>query len=194
VPPAVQVKLLRVLQEREFERVGGNRTLRVDRRLVAATNRPLEQLVESRLFREDLYHRLNVIPIHLPPLRARSGDIPELARHFVAHFSRLMGKRLSLSDGALELLLRYDWPGNVRELRNVIERAAALADPEDLLQAEDLAFDFWGAELPVGPRNRRGISSPRSSTTRPRRFAPRCAKPAGARRGRRGRWGFPEPR
>ena len=148
VSPALQVRLLRVLQEREFERVGGNRTLKVDIRLIAATHRQLEQMVQSGEFREDLFYRLNVVPLSVPPLRARPGDIAPLAEHFLAHFGRELGKQLRLSPAAIEALRRYDWPGNVRELRNVIERAAVLADPVALLDEADLAFDFAARPAP----------------------------------------------
>jgi DNA-binding NtrC family response regulator len=142
VSPMLQVRLLRVLQEREFERVGGNRTIKVDIRLIAATHRLLEQMVQSGEFREDLFYRLNVVPLLVPPLRARANDIALLAEHFLIHLGREMGKQLRLAPEALEALRRYDWPGNVRELRNVIERAAVLADPVAILGEADLTFDF----------------------------------------------------
>jgi transcriptional regulator with GAF, ATPase, and Fis domain len=127
LPPETQVKLLRVLQEREIERVGGERTIRVDVRLIAATHRDLELEVARDRFRADLYYRLNVLPIRVPPLRERPEDIEPLAGHFVAHFGRRMGKKFRLSQGSLSRLQRYDWPGNIRELQNVIERACVLA-------------------------------------------------------------------
>ena len=128
LPQETQVKLLRVLQEREFERVGGERTIRVDVRLIAATHRDLELEVSRERFRSDLYYRLNVLPIRIPPLRERREDIEPLAEHFVAHFGRRMGKKFrGLADGGLARLQRYDWPGNIRELQNVIERACVLA-------------------------------------------------------------------
>jgi formate hydrogenlyase transcriptional activator len=129
LPPDAQVKLLRVLQEQEFERVGGDRTIRVDVRLVAATNRDLEEEVRQGRFRADLYYRLNVFPVRVPPLRERAGDIPMLSRHFVEHFGRKMAKPLrDVSAASLERLQGYAWPGNVRELQNVLERACVLAD------------------------------------------------------------------
>ncbi|MGE0160800.1 MAG: sigma 54-interacting transcriptional regulator [Gemmatimonadales bacterium] len=129
LPPDAQVKLLRVLQEQEFERVGGDRTIQVDVRLIAATNRDLEEEVRQGRFRADLYYRLNVFPVRVPPLRERAGDIPILARHFVEQFARKLSKPLKdLSAGSLERLRRYPWPGNVRELQNVLERACVLAD------------------------------------------------------------------
>jgi DNA-binding NtrC family response regulator len=122
-----QVKLLRFLQEREFERVGGNETLRSDVRLLAATNRRLEQLVVSGSFRTDLFYRLNVISLAVPPLRDRKSDIPALAAHFVERYAAVNGKQgCRLSDGALSALDAYDWPGNVRELENAIEHAVVL--------------------------------------------------------------------
>jgi DNA-binding NtrC family response regulator len=133
VPLPMQVKLLRVLQERSFERLGGTRTLTVDVRLIAATNRNLRAALEEGTFREDLYYRLNVVPIDLPPLRAHKEDIPELAAHFLARFAAAQGKAPpALAPSALERLMRFDWPGNVRELENVIERAVALSDGPQL--------------------------------------------------------------
>ena len=149
ISPPLQVRLLRVLQEREFERVGGNRTLKVDIRDIAATHRPLEEMVKNGEFREDLFYRLNVVPLLVPPLRARPGDIPALAQGFLDHFARELRKTLRLAPEAAEALRRYDWPGNVRELRNVIERAAVLADPTAVLGEADLAFDF--ASRPAAP-------------------------------------------
>ncbi len=131
--PAAQVKLLRVLQEHEFERVGGNRTIRSDARIVAATNKNLEQEVRSGNFREDLYYRLNVINIHLPPLRERRSDIEALAGFFLQQYNRQAGKNISsLAPRTLQCLLAHDWPGNVRELQNVIERAVVLGRSETL--------------------------------------------------------------
>jgi DNA-binding NtrC family response regulator len=128
ISPAVQAKLLRVLQDREFEPLGAERTQRVDVRVIAATNRDLRQMVSDGRFQEDLYYRLNVIPITLPPLRERREDVPLLVDHFVRRFSASMGKPLLEVDPAvLDELTRYDWPGNVRELENTIERAVVLA-------------------------------------------------------------------
>lgn len=129
ITPAIQVKLLRVLQEREFERVGGTRPIRVDVRVVAATNKNLEEAVQKGQFRDDLYYRLQVIQIVVPPLRDRPEDIPALAEHFLAKYSRENGRRLRrISQEALDILLQYRYPGNVRELENIIERAVVLAD------------------------------------------------------------------
>jgi DNA-binding NtrC family response regulator len=129
IPPAVQVKLLRFLQEKAFERVGGNETLKVDVRVIAATNRDLGAEIKRGAFREDLFYRLNVVTIELPALRDRRGDIPVLASFFLRRYAAENGKTLdTLTDDALETLLEYDWPGNVRELENVVERAVVLCD------------------------------------------------------------------
>jgi len=123
-----QVKLLRVIQEHEFERVGGTRTIHCDVRLVAATNKDLAEQVRSGRFREDLYYRLNVVNIHVPPLRERREDIEPLARHFLSHFSAEMGREVEdISPRALSCLLAYEWPGNVRELQNAMERAVVMS-------------------------------------------------------------------
>ncbi|MGE5244916.1 MAG: sigma-54-dependent transcriptional regulator [Betaproteobacteria bacterium] len=135
--PVMQVKLLRVLQERRFRRVGGLEELSADIRVIAATNQDLTKLVAEGRFREDLYYRINVIPIALPPLRERREDIPLLAEHFLAKYAEQMGKKITgVSREALELLARYDWPGNIRELENVLERAVALeATPTVLVES-----------------------------------------------------------
>jgi DNA-binding NtrC family response regulator len=134
IPLELQPKLLRVLQDQEFERVGSSRTLRVNVRIVAATNRPLVQMVSEREFRNDLYYRLNVFPIQLPPLRERRNDIPILVRYFIDKFSARLGKRIdSISPDTMETLLNYDWPGNVRELENVVERAMILSSGNELV-------------------------------------------------------------
>jgi len=128
IDPAIQVKILRVLEERKFERVGGQQTLEVDVRLIAATNRNLEQMVAEGKFREDLYYRLYVVVIRLPPLRERDGDVPLLIQHYLKTLSAENGKPIDgLTPDALDLLTAYAWPGNVRELRNVIERMVVLA-------------------------------------------------------------------
>lgn len=130
---AVQVKLLRVLQEREFERVGGTKTLTVDIRLIAASNRDLEQEVAAGRFRQDLYFRLNVVPLHLPPLRGRGDDIPILAAHFAAKSAQRYGQPTpELEPALVEVLLDYEWPGNVRELENLIERLVVLSTTSTL--------------------------------------------------------------
>jgi Nif-specific regulatory protein len=138
LPILLQAKLLRVLQEREFERVGGTHTLSLDIRLVAATNRDLAAEVRRGAFREDLYHRLNVVALHVPALRDRPGDIPELARHFLARSAARCHRRVSgISEEAERYLLSYPWPGNIRELENAIERAVVLGQSDEIL-AEDL--------------------------------------------------------
>src|SRR6185503_5887943 len=128
IPLELQPKLLRVLQEREFERLGSTRTKRVDARLVAATNRNLERMVAEKQFRSDLYYRLNVFPIEVPPLRERADDIPALVRHFVQHFARRMNRVIeTIPSETMQALTRYSWPGNIRELQNLIERAVILS-------------------------------------------------------------------
>jgi DNA-binding NtrC family response regulator len=133
VPPAIQVKLLRVLQEREFERLGGTKTLRVDVRLIAATNRDLRAALEEGTFREDLYYRLNVVAIDIPPLRDHKEDIPALANFFLEKFTRESGKPIrGITPAAMKLLLDFHWPGNVRELENIIERGITLSSGSTL--------------------------------------------------------------
>jgi DNA-binding NtrC family response regulator len=142
--PALQVKLLRVIQERLYERVGDTRTMRADVRIIAATNRKLPELVRQGKFREDLYYRLNVIAMHLPPLRERKGDLPLLVQYFIECSSKAMGKAISgVTDEAMRVLTSYHWPGNIRELENVVERAVILSkharlDLDDL--PEDIRF------------------------------------------------------
>ena len=138
VDPATQVKLLRFLQEREFERVGGNQTIKVDVRLLAASNRDLEQAVKEGHFREDLFYRLNVVVIRVPPLRERKSDIPALVDHFIRTYAQENAKAVQeIESDALARLMSYDWPGNVRELANVIERAVVLSTTE-VISGEDL--------------------------------------------------------
>jgi DNA-binding NtrC family response regulator len=134
VSSQMQIKLLRVLQERQFERVGGTRTIETDVRIIAATNEDLEKAVEEGKFREDLYYRVNVIPVYLPPLRQRREDIPLLAKHFVAKHSH--GRIQEISEDAVQTLLSYDWPGNVRELENIIERSIILERGTKLLHVD----------------------------------------------------------
>ena len=139
ISPTLQAKLLRVLQEREFERVGGNRTIKVDVRVIATTNRNLEQSVEKKEFRQDLYFRLNVVPIHVAPLRERLEDVLLLKKEFMRRFSRRHGVPIKgFSNAAREILIRHSWPGNVRELQNVIERAVILCDGNGMLEPEHL--------------------------------------------------------
>ena len=140
IPPELQPKLLRVLQEREFERLGSGRTLRSDARLIAATNADLGALVEAQKFRADLYYRLKVFPVHVPPLRERAEDIPLLVRHFVQHFARRMNRKIeTIGSDTMDRLTRYPWPGNIRELENLMERAVILsAGPVLRVPLEDL--------------------------------------------------------
>jgi DNA-binding NtrC family response regulator len=141
VPAAIQVKLLRVLQEREFERLGGTKTLKVDIRMIAATNRDLRAALEEGTFREDLYYRLNVVPIDIPPLRDHKEDIPELVNHFLARFAMDSEKEIEkITPAALAMLMEYHWPGNVRQLENSVERAVALASGP-VLDAKDIYLD-----------------------------------------------------
>jgi DNA-binding NtrC family response regulator len=150
ISPGVQVKLLRFLQEREFERVGGNQTVKVDVRVVAATNRDLKQRVKDGAFREDLYYRLNVVSIEMPPLRARTGDIPLLAMHFLRKFAEENGKSITgFTDDALAALVHYRWPGNVRELENAVERAVVVCRREQI-RPEDLVPTIMTAD-PAAP-------------------------------------------
>jgi DNA-binding NtrC family response regulator len=146
VPQSVQVKLLRVLQEREFERLGSNKTQRVDIRMIAATNQDLRAALEQGTFREDLYYRLNVVALEIPPLRARKVDIPYLANHFIHKLAPDSGSQVeSITPAAMDLLLDHTWPGNVRELENVIERSLVMATGKQL-DAKDVKLDV--------PRNR----------------------------------------
>jgi two-component system, NtrC family, response regulator len=144
ITPAVQVKLLRVLQTREFERVGGTSSIKVDVRVVAATNRDLAAEVKAGRFREDLYYRLNVVAVTLPPLRRRRGDIPALAAHFIEKYGKAYGKDIKgLTPGTLNAMLGHDWPGNVRELENAIERGVVLCKGSELT-ADDLPATLRG--------------------------------------------------
>jgi len=159
IPAPVQVKLLRVLQERQFERVGGEETLEVDVRLVSATNRDLARLVKEGRFREDLYYRLNVVALMLPPLRERPGDVAELARHFVAKLAPRVGRGVhTIAPETLDMLVRHPWPGNVRELENVIEQALVFADgesirPQDLPEGVRRAPPSPALPVPAGDRS-----------------------------------------
>src|ERR1700720_4123758 len=133
IPPELQPKLLRVLQEQEFERLGSTRTQRVDVRLLAATNASLTQMVAEKKFRSDLYYRLKVFPIDVPPLRDRREDIPLLVRYFANKYARRMGKQIeSIPNETMDALSRYSWPGNIRELQNLMERAALLSNGPSL--------------------------------------------------------------
>ncbi len=152
---ALQVKLLRVLQDRVFRRVGGTEDVEVDVRVMAATNRNLQELIVKGQFREDLYYRLNVIPIHLPPLRERREDIPLLAMNFLVKYRQGTKRPLrGVSPEGMELLLRYDWPGNVRELENAVERAVAMESSE-ILTAESLPDKLRGGKPDAGEEGQR---------------------------------------
>jgi transcriptional regulator with GAF, ATPase, and Fis domain len=131
LPTETQIALLRVLQEHEFERVGGNQTIRANVRVIAATNRDLEAAIATRTFRSDLFYRLNVFPIEIPPLRERSEDIPVLVEYFIGHFARKAGKSFrGINKKTMDLLLSYPWPGNIRELQNVVERSVIVCETE----------------------------------------------------------------
>ncbi len=148
--PVLQAKLLRVLQEREFERVGGTRPIKTDIRLIAATNRDLEEAVKAGQFRQDLYFRLNVVSVTMPPLRDRRGDIPLLASFFLQKHGKSARRRITgISDEALSILMSYEWPGNVRELENAIERAVVLGSTE-IIQPDDLPDRVLQADRPAG--------------------------------------------
>jgi len=151
IPPTFQAKLLRVLQEGELERVGGSRTLKIDVRVIAATNVDLETAVEMGDFREDLYYRLNVMPITLPALRERSEDIPELAQFLVTKIAKMQSRELRLTDSAVRLLMQHTWPGNVRELENCLERAAIMSEDGTIDRS---AISLTGVEEKI-PLNRR---------------------------------------
>ena len=151
VPGSIQVKLLRILQEREFERLGSNKTRHIDVRVLAATNVDLRAALEQGTFREDLYYRLNVLPINIPSLRERKEDIPFLAAFFVKKLRKDLGSPVeSISEAAVQKLMEYSWPGNVRELENVIERSMVLASSSEL-QAGDIKLD-------AAPKARSGFS------------------------------------
>ena len=151
VPSTIQVKLLRVLQEREFERLGGTKTLKVDVRVVAATNQDLRAALEQGTFREDLFYRLNVVPISIPPLREHKEDIPYLVDHFIQRFAREGEKPITgITPAAQKMLMEFHWPGNVRELENIIERAVALSTGT-VLDVGDIRLDFSPTKTAASP-------------------------------------------
>jgi len=151
VPPVTQVKLLRVLQEREFERLGGTRTVKVDVRLIAATNKDLRQALEQGTFREDLYYRLNVVPVDIAPLRERREDIPDLVNLFISRFTGESRKPVEgITPEAMQILVNYHWPGNVRELQNIVERSCALAKG-NVLNPSDIHLDVRPAKSTNSP-------------------------------------------
>ena len=158
ISQATQIRLLRVLQEREFERVGDEQTIAVDVRVIAATNQHLVEKIEKGEFREDLYYRLHVIPIELPPLRERKEDIPVLIDHFLKKIGQEMNKRdLQVQDSAIQLLTEYDWPGNIRELENVIERAVVLCEG-NLIRVDDVPTLVGGKEWHPSPVQQKGLN------------------------------------
>ena len=169
LPLPLQAKILRALEEKRFERVGGTQSLHVDVRIVAATNRGLKAAVAARQFREDLFFRLSVFPIDIPPLRERPGDIATLARHFMDKFSRDMNKKVHFAPAALEELQTYPWPGNVRELQNCIERAVILCDG-DTIQPRHLSLTFkvgpGAVAAPVSPWDQIDLSGTLLEATR----------------------------
>ena len=142
MPLSLQPKFLRVLQEREVDRIGSTKSIPVDIRIITASNKDLKQLVSEGLFREDLYYRLNVVEIKIPPLRERKEDIPLLAEHFISYYNNLLGKHVvSIDESALKLLTEYEWPGNIRELQNIIEKSMNYIE-QDTMTAADLDFDL----------------------------------------------------
>ena len=151
LPLNLQVKLLRVLQEQEIVRVGGVKPIKVDIRIITATNRDIEQMVEEGTFRRDLYYRLNVVPIPVPPLRERREDIPALVHHFLQRFSQKYSRSRQITPEAMELLFNYSWPGNVRELENIIERIVVTSD------SSQITVDDLPAELQHGDRKTKKV-------------------------------------
>jgi formate hydrogenlyase transcriptional activator len=157
LPLELQPKLLRVLQEQQYERLGSSRTLRADVRVIAATNQNLFRMVEDKTFRADLYYRLSVFPISLPPLRERKDDIPSLVEHFVQQFSRQMGKSIdTVPDGVMDVLKRHPWPGNIRELQNFIERSVIVTQGRVLSPRITELKLLMQATTPAGPQTLSG--------------------------------------
>lgn len=168
ISPQVQAKLLRVLQEREFERVGGNRSIKVDVRVIATTNRHLEQSVERKEFRQDLFFRLNVVPVLVPPLRERITDVPLLAEQFMRRYIRKHGVNVrGVSPRCMAALCAHHWPGNVRELQNVIERAVILCGEDEPLGVEHLGFEPGGTIAPPTPAATSAAPPPAHDTSAP---------------------------
>ena len=155
LPPMLQVKLLRVVQEKTFRRIGGAEDIKVDVRIISATHQDLKEKVKKGEFREDLYYRLNVIPIFLPPLRERKEDIPLLINNFIEKYAQMFGKEIrTISSYAMELLMKYDFPGNIRELENIIERSVAMESsniilPENLTLSADTAIDASNFDIEI---------------------------------------------
>ncbi len=178
MPPSLQVKLLRVLQERTFERVGGNQPIQVDVRIVAATNRDLAQAVAQGGFRDDLFYRLNVVRIHLPPLRERTEDLPALVAHFVNKYAAEVGRPAPpVSPQAMDLIYRHAWPGNVRELENALERAVILAGGE--IQPSDLPLDLGSGPVESEPCLPSGMTINQAVEDLERRMIQRALSEAG---------------
>jgi Nif-specific regulatory protein len=178
IPLPTQVKLLRVLQERRFERLGENRSISVDVRIIAATNADLEKMVADGTFREDLYYRLNVIPIFLPPLRDRREDILPLTEHFLERFNREHGKGIAFSPDAMDLLLEYRWTGNVRELENLVERAVVMAKAA-VVRAQDLPRAIRVSPAPPATGSHGQPPSPQAPSPDARDFLPGAPLPEG---------------
>ncbi len=161
LPPGIQAKLLTLLEDRQFRRVGGTRQLQLEARVVAATNRDLEQEVAAGRFRADLYYRLKVVPVEIPPLRSRLPDVAPLARFFLDQYRREFGVGVeAFQDEAIQAMEAYAWPGNVRELRNAVERAALLA-PEERISLQDLPSEVGGGDRPAAPGDGDGLQLPR---------------------------------
>jgi formate hydrogenlyase transcriptional activator len=174
LPLETQVKLLRVLQEGEFEPVGSSRTVRVNVRIIAATNRNLDEAARAGRFRSDLFYRLNVFPLHVPPLRERNSDIAQLAMFFLSRFAKKFGKRMDgVSQETMELLIRYPWPGNIRELQNVIERGVVLAQAPVLTLDPQVFQDQSGSLRNATMPNTYGVSS----QVKPTAIKPSSASP-----------------
>jgi DNA-binding NtrC family response regulator len=156
--PSAQAKVLRVLQEGELERVGGDQTIKTDVRVIAATNKELPAEIAGARFREDLYYRLNVVPIHLPPLRERREDVPALVEHFLASECAANDRRAKrIASGAVSMLMQYDWPGNVRELKNLIERLVILTGEAEVIGEADVSDSLPGLK-PARGSYRRGMA------------------------------------
>ena len=161
MPSSMQAKLLRVLQERCFERLGGTESLSVDVRIITATNRDLARMVEEGTFRRDLYYRLNVFPIHMPPLRERQNDIQPLAAYFVDKYAAANGRSgIRISLAVMDMLQRYSWPGNIRELENVMERAVLLVGQDGLILPQHLPRELHSTHCPFGPEAHKGPVEP----------------------------------
>ena len=172
------MKLLRVLQERSVERLGGQKVIPVDVRIVAATNRNLEEMIRRNQFREDLYYRLNVVPLVLPPLRDRREDIPLLVNHFIDKFNRDNSRSVTLGDGVIDLLVDYEWPGNVRELENMVERLVVMA------REEKIAVEDVRKAMTLYPRPGRAEVSPeREREEHPERSTRRSFPEPGGEKG-----------